>query len=169
MKLFIITTIVEGLKEGVDIKTTLKDAIDFAVERATGLDGDTDPNEIRAALKSDKQFVNRESKLGDIEITILPYNLTLPKPKQQGKTDPHRLTIRVPVEIAFTTDSAEMGDRKGEKKPTRKRLLDYLDGALTLDIDTEGRGQPEGAVFAAAAVDLGQGGAHQGVIPSACM
>ncbi len=84
----------------------------------------------------------------------MPYNLTLPKPKRQGKTDPHRLTIRVPVEITFTTDPAEMDDdRGGENKPTRKNLLDYLDGALTLDIDTEGQGQPEGAVFAAGGVD----------------
>ena len=51
MKLFIITTIVEGLKEGVDIKTSLKDAIDFAVKRASGLDGDTDPDKIRAAAQ----------------------------------------------------------------------------------------------------------------------
>jgi len=154
MKLFIITAIVEGERISVDIKTTLKDAIDFAVNCAAEQRCDTDPGEIRAALKSDQQFVNRESNIGDIEITILPYNLTLPKPKQQGKTDPHRLTIRVPVEITFTTDPAEMDDgREGEKKPTRKSLLDYLDGALTLDIDTEGQGQPEGAVFAAAGVD----------------
>ena len=154
MRLFIITTEVEGEQIGVDIKTTLKDAIDFAINCAAERQCDTDPDEIRAALKSDKQFVNRESNIGDIEINILPYNLTLPKPKRQGKTDLHRLTIRVPVEITFTTDPAEMDDdREGENKPTRKNLLDYLDGALTLDIDTEGQGQPEGAVFAAAGVD----------------
>src|SRR5208283_4514671 len=133
------TTIVEGERIGVDIKTTLKDAIDFAVNCAAEQQCDTDPDEIRAALKSDHEFVNRESNIGDIEITILPYNLTLPKPKQQGKTDLHRLIIRVPVEISFTTDPAEMDDdRKGEKNPTRKRLLEYLDGAFRLDIDTEG-------------------------------
>ena len=154
MKLYIITTVVEGERIGVDLKTTLKDAIDFAVNCAAERQCDTDPDEIRAALKSDQEFVNRESNIGDIEITILPYNLTLPKPKQQGKTDPHRLTIRVPVEISFTTDPAELDDhREGEKKPTRKRLLDYLDGAVRLDIDTEGLGQPEGAVFAGAGVD----------------
>src|SRR5208283_6134987 len=154
MKLFIITTVVEGERIAVDLKTTLKDAIDCAVNCAAEQQCDTDPDEIRAALKSDKEFVNRESNIGDIEITILPYNLTLPKPKQQGKADLNRLTIRVPVEITFTTDPAEMDDdREGEKKPTRKSLLDYLDGALALDIDTEGQGQPDGAVFAAAAVD----------------
>jgi len=157
MKLFIITTEVEGERIGVDIKTTLKDAIDFAVNCAAEQQCDTDPDEIRAALKSDKEFVNRESNIGDIEITILPYNLAPPKPKQQGKTDPHRVTIRVPVEITFTTDPAEMDDdREGEKKPTRKRLLDYLDGAFRMDIDTEDEGQPEGAVFAAAGVDWGK-------------
>ena len=157
MKLFIITTEVEGERIGVDIKTTLKDAIDFAVNCAAEQQCDSDPDEIRAALKSDKEFVNRESNIGDIEITILPYNLTLPKPSQRGKTDPHRLTIRVPVEVSFTTDPAEMDDdREAEKKPTRKNLLDYLDGRLTLDIDTEGQGQPEGAVSAAAGVDWGK-------------
>jgi hypothetical protein len=157
MKLFIITTVVESEQIAVDIKTTLKDAIDCAVDCAAEQQCDTEPNEIRAALKSDRQFINRESNIGDIEITILPYNLTLPKPKQQGKTDPHRLTIRVPVEISFTTDPAEMDDdREGEKKPTRKSLLDYLDGAFRLDIDTEGPGQPEGAVFAGAGVDWGK-------------
>ena len=70
-----------------------------------------------------------------------------------GKKDPHRITIEVPVLVSFTTDPAEMDDRQGEKKPTRKSLLDYLYGALRLDIDTEGEGQPEGAVFAAAGVD----------------
>ena len=55
--------------------------------------------------------------------------------------------------ISFTTDPAETGDRKGEKRPTRKSLLDYLYGALRLEIDTESEGEPEGAVFAAAGVD----------------
>ena len=73
-----------------------------------------------------------------------------------GRKDPHGITIEVPVLVSFTTDPAETGDRKGEKKPTRKSLLDYLYGALRLDIDTEGEGQPEGAVFAAAGVDWGK-------------
>ena len=50
----------------------------------------------------------------------------------------------------------ELDNREGEKKPTRKTLLDYLYGALRLDIDNEGEGQPQGAVFAAAAVDWGK-------------
>ncbi len=66
MRLFIITTVVEGEQIGVDIKTTLKDAIDFAINCAAERQCDTDPDEIRAALKSDKQFVNSESNIVDI-------------------------------------------------------------------------------------------------------
>ena len=70
-----------------------------------------------------------------------------------GKKDPHRITIEVPVLVSFSTDPAEMDDRKSAKKPTRKSLLDYLYGAFRLEIDTESEGQPAGAVFAAAEVD----------------
>ena len=65
----------------------------------------------------------------------------------------HRRTVRVPVEIAFTTDPAELDDRQGEPAPTRESLLEYLQNALVLNVDTEGTGQPEGAAFAAAGID----------------
>jgi hypothetical protein len=73
-----------------------------------------------------------------------------------AKTDPHRLTIRVPVAVSFTTDPVELDDRENEKKPTKKSLVKYLEDALRLDIDTEGEGQPEGAAFAASGVDWGK-------------
>jgi hypothetical protein len=65
----------------------------------------------------------------------------------------HQKTIRVPVFVTFSTDPAELDDREGEMPPTKESLLAYLKDALRLDVDTEGNGQPEGAVFAAAGVD----------------
>ncbi len=65
----------------------------------------------------------------------------------------HYKTIRVPVEISFTTDPAELDDREGEPAPTKESLLAYLRDALVLQVDTEGMGQPEGATFAASGVD----------------
>ena len=65
----------------------------------------------------------------------------------------YRKTVRVPLEITFTTDPAELGDRQGEPAPTRKSLLAYLQDALLLEVNTEGNGQPEGAVFAAASIE----------------
>jgi hypothetical protein len=73
-----------------------------------------------------------------------------------SKKEPYRLTIVVPVEISFTTDPKELQDREGEKKPTKTDLVSYLKEALQLDVDTEGEGQPGGAVFAAAGVDWGK-------------
>jgi hypothetical protein len=77
---------------------------------------------------------------------------------------PHRLTVRVPVEVAFTTDPAELecAGKGGERKPDKEALLQYLKDALRLDIDTEGEGQPEGAVFAAAGIDWGQAEVRDG-------
>ncbi len=65
----------------------------------------------------------------------------------------HETTIRVPVEITFSTDPAELDDREDEKPATNESLLAYLKDAIRLDVDNEGEGQPEGAVFAAAGVD----------------
>ncbi len=65
----------------------------------------------------------------------------------------HYKTIRVPVEISFTTDPAELDDREGEPAPTKESLLAYLQDALVLQVDTEGHGQPEGAAFAASGID----------------
>ena len=62
-------------------------------------------------------------------------------------------TVHVPVEIAFTTDPAELDDRADEPAPTLRSLVEYLKNALRLDIDNEGCGQPEGAVFAGAGID----------------
>ena len=73
-----------------------------------------------------------------------------------SKKEPYRLTIVVPVEISFTTDPRELQDREGEKEPTKTSLVSYLKEALHLDVDTEGEGQPGGAVFAAAGVDWGK-------------
>lgn len=92
---------------------------------------------------------------------VLPGDATgtaagLPEPKRRGKVEPHRLTVRVPVEVAFSTDPAELADREGEKKPTKKDLIKYLKDAIRLDIDTEDAGQPDGAVFAAAGIDWGK-------------
>jgi hypothetical protein len=65
----------------------------------------------------------------------------------------HDRTIRIPVEITFSTDPAELDDREGESPPTKESLLAYLKDAMRLEVDTEDEGQPEGAVFAAAGVD----------------
>jgi hypothetical protein len=76
--------------------------------------------------------------------------------KMNGKdtgTPRHYKTIRVPVEISFTTDPAELDDREGEPAPTKESLLAYLQDALVLQVDTEGHGQPEGAAFAASGID----------------
>ena len=61
--------------------------------------------------------------------------------------------MRIPVEITFTTDPAELDGREGEPAPTRESLLAYLQDALVVQVDTEGNGQPEGAAFAAAGID----------------
>ena len=68
-------------------------------------------------------------------------------------TSPYYKTIRLPVEISFTTDPAELDDRESEPPPSKGSLLAYLQDALVLQVDTEGHGQPGGAVFAAAGVD----------------
>jgi hypothetical protein len=65
----------------------------------------------------------------------------------------HCKTVRVPVEITFTTDPAELDDRQGESVPTKESLLAYLQDALVLEVDTEGNGQPKGAAFAAIGID----------------
>jgi hypothetical protein len=62
-------------------------------------------------------------------------------------------TIRVPVFITFSTDPAKLVDREVEKSPTEESLVAYLKDAMRLDVDDEGEGQPEGAVFAATGVD----------------
>ena len=68
-------------------------------------------------------------------------------------TSPYYKTVRLPVEISFTTDPEELDDRQDEPAPTKESLLTWLQDALVLQVDTEGHGQPEGAVFAAAGVD----------------
>ncbi len=77
------------------------------------------------------------------------------KSEEIGQTDmpQHCKTVRLPVEISFTTDPAELDDRRGEPAPTRESLLAWLRDALVLEVDTEGKGQPDGAVFASAGVD----------------
>lgn len=65
----------------------------------------------------------------------------------------HQKTIRIPVFVTFSTDPAELDDREGETPPTKESLLAYLKDAIRLGVDTEGEGQPEGAVFAAIGVD----------------
>ena len=57
------------------------------------------------------------------------------------------------MEITFTTDPAELDDRQGEPVPSKESLLAYLQDALVLEVDTEGNGQPKGAIFAVAAVN----------------
>jgi hypothetical protein len=67
----------------------------------------------------------------------------------------HERTIRIPLLVTFSTDPAELDDREGEVYPTKESLVAYLKGAIRLDVDNEGAGQPEGAVFAAAGLDWG--------------
>jgi hypothetical protein len=153
MKVFVITVVVEGLLNQVEARPTFKDAVDFAVEVAAEQCG-SNKDKIRKEIKANWSF---NSPSGDIYISIDSCKVPEPnKPATErvlGQKDPHRLTIEVPVLVSFTTDPAEMDDRKGKKKATRKSLLDYLYGAFRLEVDTEGEGQPEGAVFAAAGVD----------------
>ena len=75
--------------------------------------------------------------------------------EEKRGTPRHYKTIRVPVEISFTTDPAELDDREAEPAPTKESLLAYLQDALVLEVDTEGHGQPEGAAFAASGIDWG--------------
>lgn len=65
----------------------------------------------------------------------------------------HDRTIRIPIEITFSTAPEELDDREGEKPATNESLLEYLKDAIRLDVDTEDEGEPAGAVFAAAGVD----------------
>ena len=67
----------------------------------------------------------------------------------------HQKTIRIPVWVTFSTDPAELDDRESEVCPTEESLVEYLKGAVRLDVDSEGAGQPEGAVFATAGLDWG--------------
>jgi hypothetical protein len=68
-------------------------------------------------------------------------------------TSPYYKTVRLPVEISFTTDPEELDDRQDEPVPTKGSLLTWLQDALVLQVDTESYGQPAGAVFAAAGVE----------------
>ena len=151
VKVFAITVVVEGLLNQVEARHTFKAAVDFAVEVAAELCG-SNKDKIRKELKANWSFI---SPNGNVCVSIDSCKMPEPKATERvlGERDPHRITIEVPVLVSFTTDPAEMDDRKGEKKPTRKSLLDYLDRAFRLEIDTEGEGQPAGAVFAAAGVD----------------
>ncbi len=65
----------------------------------------------------------------------------------------HYKTIRVPLEISFTTDPAELADHRCGPAPTKESLVAWLKDALVLQVDTEGYGQPAGAVFAASGID----------------
>lgn len=73
----------------------------------------------------------------------------------------YQITIRIPVFVTFSTDPAELDDREGEKIPTKESLLAYLKEAMRLDVDTEGEGQPEGAVFAASGVGWDEAAARE--------
>jgi len=74
--------------------------------------------------------------------------------RQEENDMPHHCkTIRVPLEITFTTDPAELDDREGELTPTKESLVAWLKDSLILRVDTEGYGQPAGAVFAASGID----------------
>jgi hypothetical protein len=150
MKLFVIVVNVEGVLNQIEARHVLSDAIDCAVELAAE-QCDSSKDAISKTLKADCSFTSAN---GDIVVAV--QDCVLPKPKRRGKTDPNRLTVRVPVEVAFSTDPAELDDREGEKRPTKRSLVKYLKDALTLGVDNEGEGQPEGAVFAAAGVDWGK-------------
>jgi len=65
----------------------------------------------------------------------------------------HHKTIRIPVEISFTIDPAELDERNNEPAPTKASLVAYLRDTVVLQVDTEDHGQPVGAVFAAAGID----------------
>jgi hypothetical protein len=149
MKLFVVVNNVEGSVNGVYLRATRRDAIDFAVGLAAE-QCDTGKDEIRTELRKDFSF---KSPNGDIIVTVHECEVPAVKP---ATPEPHRLTVRVPVEVAFSTDPKELDDRETEPKPTRRSLVAYLKAALRLDVDIEGEGQPEGAVFAAAGVDWGK-------------
>jgi predicted nucleic acid-binding Zn-ribbon protein len=74
-------------------------------------------------------------------------------PDREANMSQYCKTFRIPVEITFTTDPAELDDRQGEPVPTKESLLAYLQDALVLQVDTEGNGQPNGAAFAASGID----------------
>ena len=96
--------------------------------------------------------VDRKELETDGTEAYLPFDMV--QPEEDHATVPrHCKTIRVPVDISFTTDPAELDDRKGEPAPTKKSLLAYLQDALVLEVDTEGNGQPEGAAVAASGID----------------
>ncbi len=65
----------------------------------------------------------------------------------------HHKSIVVPLEISFATDPAELDDRQDEAAPTKENLVAWLKDSLVLQVDTEGYGQPVGAVFAASGID----------------
>jgi hypothetical protein len=150
MKLFIVVVNVEGELSQIEARHTLSDALDLAAGLAAEQCG-TSKEEIRKELQAGHSFASASD-----DIVFSVQECVLPDPQRQGKTEPHRLTVRVPVEVAFSTDPAELDDRKGEKKPGKTSLVKYLKRVLRLDGDNEGEGQPEGAVFAAAGVDWGK-------------
>jgi hypothetical protein len=151
VKVFAITVVVEGLLNQVEARHTFKAAVDSAVD-VIAEQCESNKNDIRKELKANWSFI---SPNGNVCVSI--DSCKMPEPKATGRVlgerDPHRITIEVPVVISFTTDPAEMDGRQGGKRPTWRSLLDFLDRAFRMEIDTEGEGQPEGAVFAAAGVD----------------
>ncbi len=106
------------------------------------------------------ELVGREMLEVDGKEAYLPFDMVQPHTEDEGDArgkqadrPRHCKTVRVPVEIAFTSDPAELDNRKDEPAPTRESLLAWLQDALVLQVDTEGNGQPKGAVFAGAGID----------------
>ena len=146
--MFVITNNVEGLVNGVYLRKTFAQAVKWAVDLAAE-QCDMPKKKIKAELQDRCSFT---SPNGDIIVGIDEAHLPVEKPVK------HRLTVRLPVEVCFTTDPAELEsqEKEGERKPGKKTLVDYLKDALRLDVDTEAQGQPAGAVFAAAGIDWAQ-------------
>lgn len=66
----------------------------------------------------------------------------------------HLVVVRVPMEIIFSVDPAELEGRGSELQLTERGLIDYLNKAIIMDMDLENVGQPSGMVFQSAAMKL---------------
>ena len=147
MKVYVVVNTVEGNVMDTFVRPTHELAVELAVQLIVEQCEEIYPAKAREELEA-SSFCASES--GDIRVTINDCELC-------GRLHylKHRMTVRLPVQVTFTTDPAELEgqDKEGEEPPTLRDLVLYLQNTISLDVDVERKGQPSGAVFACSGIE----------------
>jgi hypothetical protein len=67
------------------------------------------------------------------------------------------------LQVAFSVSPDDLDGRENDSPATVESLRAYLEDALMVDVDTEGEGQPEGAVFASTGATFLSASNQQGI------